>query len=105
MNRVVATFLILALLFGGIEYATDYVEAFEGTPLAVLADGHAPDDGHTPAEHAIPCDGCHCGGVHLAAMLLPASAALPSAPLAIAPWHTPVLAAVAAAPILRPPIA
>jgi hypothetical protein len=103
--RLLASVLVLALLFGGFEYATDYVEAFEGTPLAVLADGHAPDDGHAPAEHSAACDGCHFGGVHPAALLLQPATVMPAADVMPAPWRSRLVAAVAAIPPYRPPIA
>jgi hypothetical protein len=101
----VAIALVVGLLFSGVEYAADYAEAFEGTPLAVLADGHDFDDGHAPSEHQAACDGCHAGGVHLTALLAPAVALLAAAQAAPAPWRSHDGAPVAIAPLYRPPIA
>lgn len=105
MRRFVAIALVVALLFSGVEYAADYAEAFEGTPLAVLADGHDCDDGHAPSEHQAACDGCHAGGVHLTALLTPTVAPLAAASAAPAPWRARDGAPVAIAPPYRPPIA
>lgn len=98
-------FFVFALLFSGIEYATDYVDVLEGAPFAVLADGHDVDDGSAPDERPADCDRCCFGGVHLTAFL-----ALPPVPMSavsVVPslWRAPVPALRVLAPPYRPPIA
>lgn len=98
--------LVVSLLAGGFEYATDYGEVLESTPLAGMPEGHDERDGHEPAEHGISCDVCHFGGVHLLALAVSPLVALRVAMQPVIPdW--PELAPTRMAPtrLDRPPIA
>ncbi|GMU76941.1 MAG: hypothetical protein AMXMBFR45_24320 [Gammaproteobacteria bacterium] len=65
MRRFIALLVAVSFTLVGFDYVTDYAEAFEGTPLAFLPDGHAEGDGHDAAEHVRACNGCHLGGALL----------------------------------------
>lgn len=105
MRQFVAVLLILTLLAGGLEFASDYGEALEGTPLVAMPDGHQTDDGHDPGEHGRSCDHCHFGGVHLIGLTV--LQILTSAPSSepTTPWRTPPAAVAFLSPRDRPPIA
>jgi hypothetical protein len=105
MNRLIAIALVLAVLLGGLEFATDYGEAFEGTPLIALPAGHQLSDGHDPAEHGLKCDNCHFGGIHLIGLTVPVVAVIPPGAAADIPWRTPPVTATVLSLPERPPIA
>jgi hypothetical protein len=105
MRTWIALISVLALLFAGFEFVTDYNEVLEGTPLAALPDGHSGDDGHTPTEHGFSCDGCHFGGVHLAVMPVSLLSSFAPAAAGHSLWSPPAPSRLDFSPLDRPPIA
>jgi hypothetical protein len=105
MQRILVMLLIIAFGSAALEFAGDYDEVFENSPLMTLPAGHTPGDGHDPADHGISCDNCHFGGIHLTGLPLEA-AVVPSvrhaAPLAGSPADLPSVWRI---PPQRPPIA
>ena len=105
MRRALTKLLMLAILAAGMEFATDYAEVLESTPLAALPDGHTGNDGHDPSDHALPCDNCHFGGVHLTGFIVTALAPLAGAASTFTPWSTQNTPNFSPAPPNPPPIA
>jgi hypothetical protein len=97
--------VILAVFTAALEFAGDYGEAFEGTALAVMPDGHSADDGHQPGEHGLRCDNCHLGGIHLIGFTVASISAMPRATPVPAAGPSARLAEHRSAPPSPPPIA
>ncbi len=102
---MVSILVLLAIFVAGMEFATDYGEALEGTVLAALPEGHQHDDGHSPADHGLNCDNCHFGGIHLIAFTASAATGASAATQGHTPWVDPMPMRVARTPPNPPPIA
>lgn len=104
MYRPIAVVCILALLVACFEFATDYGEALEDTPLAAMPDGHSAGDGHHPSDHGLRCDNCHFGGVHLMGLAAAAPPRLPPATPEYFAWQAPARGLLSSSRLDRPPI-
>lgn len=103
VQRLVATFLIFAIVVGGIEFVVDYDEAFAGTPLHHLAG--STDEIPLGNETGDSCDNCHFGGIHLTGLVVNSGSFVIQSRSAAAPgWKQPSQNWQFYSPPHRPPI-